>query len=57
MDAIVFINKVAKIADNMDHHPVITNVYNTVEFELWSHDKNAITDSDYTLADAIEALD
>ena len=34
----------------------ITNVYNTVEFELWSHDQNSITDSDYSLAESIEAL-
>ena len=40
----------------MDHHPLIKNVYNTVEFELWSHDQNAITDSDYSLAEAIETL-
>ena len=45
MDAINFINQVAEISDAMDHHAVITNVYNTVEFELWSHDQNSITDS------------
>jgi len=56
MDAIDFINQVAEIADAMDHHPLIRNVYNTLEFELWSHDKNAITDSDYSLAEAIETL-
>ena len=56
MDAINFINQVAEISDAMDHHAVITNVYNTVEFELWSHDKNTITDSDYSLAESIEAL-
>ena len=27
MDAINFINKVAEIADAMDHHPSIKNVY------------------------------
>ncbi|MEC7837345.1 MAG: 4a-hydroxytetrahydrobiopterin dehydratase [Chloroflexota bacterium] len=56
MDAIDFINQVAEIADAMDHHPLIRNVYNTLEFELWSHDKNAIPDSDYSLAEAIETL-
>ena len=56
MEAIDFINQVAEIADAMDHHPLITNVYNTIEFELWSHDKNTITDSDYSLAEAIESL-
>ncbi len=56
MDAIDFINKVAEIAEKMDHHPLIRNVYNSVEFELWSHDKNKITDSDYSLAKEIEEL-
>ena len=56
MEAIDFINQVAEIAEAMDHHPSIKNVYNTLEFELWSHDKNAITDSDYSLAEAIETL-
>ena len=56
MDAIDFINKVAEIAEKMDHHPLIRNVYNSVEFELWSHDQNSITDSDYSLAESIEAL-
>lgn len=56
MNAIDFINQVAEIAEAMDHHPLIKNVYNTLEFELWSHDKNAITDTDYSLAEAIETL-
>jgi len=56
MNAIEFINQVAEISDAMDHHPLIRNVYNTVEFELWSHDQNKITDSDYSLAEAIEML-
>ena len=41
-------------AEKMDHHPLIRNVYNSVEFELWSHDQNKITDSDYSLAKEIE---
>jgi len=56
LDAIDFINQVAKIAEEMDHHPLIRNVYNTLEFELWSHDQNSITDRDYSLANEIESL-
>ena len=56
MDAIDFINKVAEIAEKMDHHPLIRNVYNSVEFELWSHDQNKITDADYSLAEEIENI-
>ena len=56
MNAIEFVNRVAEIADAMDHHPLIRNIYNTLEFELWSHDQNKITDSDYSLAEAIEML-
>ena len=56
MDAIDFINKVAEVADAIDHHPLIRNVYSSVEFELWSHDQNKITDADYSLAEEIENI-
>ena len=34
LDAIDFINQVAKIAEEMEHDPLIRNVYNTLEFDF-----------------------
>lgn len=52
-----FMTKVALIAEKMDHHPQWTNVYNTVSFELSTHDAgDVVTEKDQKLAKAIDAL-
>jgi 4a-hydroxytetrahydrobiopterin dehydratase len=41
----------------MDHHPLWTNVYNTVSFELSTHDAgDIVTEKDWALAHAIDKL-
>ena len=53
-EALKFINKVGEIAESMNHHPKIINIYNTVCLELWTHDQNTISDLDFQLADKID---
>ncbi len=53
-EALKFINAVGQIAESMNHHPKIINLYNTVSLELWTHDQNAISDLDFQLADKID---
>ena len=56
-EAFGFMTKVALVAEKMDHHPTWTNTYNTVDFELSTHDAgNKVTDLDRKLADAIDKL-
>ena len=56
-EAFGFMTRVALIADKMDHHPTWTNTYNTVSFELSTHDAgDVVTDKDHRLARAIDAL-
>ena len=55
--AIAYINAIARIAEQHNHHPKIINTYNQVILELWTHDKNAITDLDWKLAEAFDELD
>ncbi|NJN28968.1 MAG: pterin-4-alpha-carbinolamine dehydratase [Cyclobacteriaceae bacterium] len=56
-EAFGFMTKVALIAEKADHHPFWTNVYNTVSFELSTHDAgNTVTDKDRKLAKAIDQL-
>lgn len=52
--AIVFVNRVATIADESDHHPEITVNYNEVSLRLWSHDAGGITERDLRLAERID---
>jgi 4a-hydroxytetrahydrobiopterin dehydratase len=56
-DAFGFMAKVALVAEKMDHHPHWTNVYNTVSFELSTHDAgDRVTKKDHDLANAIDKL-
>ena len=53
-EALKFINTVGQIAESMNHHPKINNLYNTVTLKLWTHDQNAISKLDFQLAEEID---
>jgi 4a-hydroxytetrahydrobiopterin dehydratase len=56
-EAFAFMTRVALKAEKMDHHPLWTNVYNTVEIWLSTHDAgDVITDKDKKLANAIDSI-
>ncbi len=56
-EAFGFMAKVAIVAEKMNHHPTWTNTWNTVSFELSTHDAgNTVTELDRTLANAIDKL-
>ena len=56
-EAFAFMTRVALEAEKMDHHPLWTNGYNTVEIWLSTHDAgDVVTDKDRKLADAIDAF-
>ena len=54
-DAMVFVNRVAKLADAADHHPDILVQYSKVTLTLSSHDVGGLTERDFKLASAIDA--
>eukprot|EP00927_Polykrikos_kofoidii_P045671 TRINITY_DN396_c0_g2_i1.p2 TRINITY_DN396_c0_g2~~TRINITY_DN396_c0_g2_i1.p2 ORF type:complete len:106 (-),score=21.54 TRINITY_DN396_c0_g2_i1:87-404(-) len=49
-DAFGFMSRVALHAEKADHHPNWSNVYNTVEVKLWTHDAGGLTEKDFALA-------
>jgi 4a-hydroxytetrahydrobiopterin dehydratase len=51
-----FMGKVAKTAENLQHHPKWTNEYNVVEIWLSTHSEGKITDKDYHLAKQIDGI-
>lgn len=56
-EAFGFMARVALVAEKMDHHPKWTNVWNTVEVWLSTHDAgNTVTEKDRKLASKIDAL-
>jgi 4a-hydroxytetrahydrobiopterin dehydratase len=54
--SIAFVNAVAAVANRLDHHPEIAVSWNEVTIRTWSHDVNAITERDATLAREIDAI-
>lgn len=54
--AFAFMTRVALVAEKMNHHPEWTNVWNTVDITLTSHDAGGLTERDVKLAEAIEQL-
>ena len=56
-EAFAFMTRVALAAEKMDHHPLWTNVYNTVEFWLSTHSEgDIVTGKDRDLAKKIDKL-
>jgi len=56
-EAFAFMTRVALEAEKMDHHPLWTNVYNTVEIWLSTHDAgDIVTEKDHKLAKRIDTL-
>jgi 4a-hydroxytetrahydrobiopterin dehydratase len=56
VDAFAFMTKVAIVAEKMDHHPELFNVYNRVVIDLATHDIGGIGALDIELAKKIDAL-
>jgi 4a-hydroxytetrahydrobiopterin dehydratase len=56
-EAFAFMTRVAIEAEKMDHHPLWSNVYNTVEIWLSTHDAgDVVTEKDRTLAAKIDSF-
>jgi 4a-hydroxytetrahydrobiopterin dehydratase len=56
-EAFAFMTRVAMEAERMNHHPSWSNVWNTVDIWLSTHDAgDVVTEKDHRLARAIDAL-
>lgn len=54
--ALGFIVQVGVVAERMNHHPELFNVYNKVTIRLNTHDSGGVTKKDIELARQIEEL-
>ena len=54
--AIDFVNAVAEIAEEDEHHPDIDVRYNKVRLVLSTHSKGGLTERDFDLAEKIDTL-
>jgi len=55
-ESINFVNKVADIAEQEQHHPNITINYNKVSIELWTHAINGLSENDFILPAKIDEI-
>ncbi|MCC4212332.1 4a-hydroxytetrahydrobiopterin dehydratase [Leeuwenhoekiella parthenopeia] len=55
-EAFSMMTRIAFEAENQQHHPEWTNVYNTLNISLSTHDAGGVTEKDFKLALAIEKL-
>lgn len=53
-DSIVFVNRIAGLADDLDHHPGIDVRDTTVRLSLTTHSAGGLTEKDVKLAEGID---
>ena len=54
VEAFSWMGRVAFIAEKLNHHPNWSNVYNTVDISLSTHDAGGLTELDLEFANLIE---
>lgn len=55
-DCFSAMSRIAFECEALNHHPNWTNVYNVLTIALTTHDANGVTEKDFKLARAIEAI-
>lgn len=57
LEALGFVNEVARIAEELNHHPDIIWNYTKVKIKMKTYDVDQITEKDYDLANRIDELE
>ena len=56
-EAIAFVNRVAEVAEEANHHPdILVHSWNKVRLSLTNHSAGGLTEADFQLARRLEAL-
>ncbi|OGC80875.1 hypothetical protein A2943_01915 [Candidatus Adlerbacteria bacterium RIFCSPLOWO2_01_FULL_51_16] len=56
VEAMKFVNEVARIAESEGHHPDITISYNVVGLELMTHAIDGLSENDFILASKVDQI-
>ena len=55
-EVIGYVNKVADLAEEEDHHPVMHVFFNVLKVEIWTHAILGLSENDFILAAKIDEL-
>ena len=55
-EAMIFVNKVAELANAEDHHPDIKIVYSKVQLDLFTHAVGGLSENDFIMAAKIDRI-
>lgn len=55
-EGLAFVNRVAKVAERMDHHPDVELTYGGVVLRITTHSIGGLTEKDFLLAEAIDKI-
>ncbi len=56
VEAMIFVNAVAQLAEEENHHPNIGISYSKVTLELWTHAIGGLSENDFILAAKVDQL-
>ena len=56
VEALAYVNRVGQMAEEQAHHPDIHLAWGKVGVEIWSHEIDGLTESDFVFAAKAEAL-
>jgi 4a-hydroxytetrahydrobiopterin dehydratase len=54
--AVAILEAQVTTAESLHHHPIVTVGYNTLVFDVWTHDRDGITQLDLDYVDALESM-
>jgi len=56
LQTLAFVNKVGELAESEGHHPNIYFTYGEARIDIWTHQIDGLTESDFILAAKIDIL-
>lgn len=57
LGSLEFVNRIAPVAEDMNHHPDLAISWDTVTVTITTHSEGGLTDKDFVLAERVDALD